>query len=175
MNWERGHVAKGVKVTGVREVNAVLDQIASVHLNTARKELRDGSQAIARDTLIPILKRGAAASGVPIAAAMADTARARKDRIVFVQVGAVNPKLSGFRSGRGRVNYKTTLALGSNYGPTDPDRNHYAVPRNQSGHWVQPTVNADGTYQRVKDEYRALLVDILSKYSSSAALGRSFR
>jgi hypothetical protein len=164
-------MASAVTVKGVREVQAVLDQIATVHLDMAKRELRDGTQQIAQQALIPILKRGAAASGVPIAARMADTARARKDRMVLVRVGAVNPKLSGFRRGQGK--YKTTLALGSNYGPKG-DVNNYAVPRNPSGHWVQPTVNSDGTYAKIKDEYRALLARILGKYSSSSALGRAY-
>jgi len=99
---------------------------------------------------------------------IADTARARKDRIVYVQVGAVNPKLSGFTSTskdhKGRT-FKTGLAIGSNYGPFFPLVNHYAVGRTRSGHWVQPTVNSAGTHRRVQDAYRRLLADILRKYT----------
>jgi hypothetical protein len=157
---------KYFSVSGVAEVNAVLDRIKTTHLDMAKRELRDGSQRIAQEHLIPELKRGAAASGIPIAARMADTSRARKDRMVFVRVGAVNPKLSGFSSGRGKTNYKTTLALGSNYGPVNPDVNHYAVGRNTSGWWVQPTVSSRGTFERVKAAYQQLLGDILGKYGT---------
>jgi len=158
---------KAIRVEGIDAVQAVLRHIAKEDLNMARGALRDGSQQIAQRDLIPELKKGAAASGVPIAPAMADTARARRDRIVFVQVGATNPRLSGFtsrsRDSRGR-SWKTALALGSNYGPTDPDVNHYAVGRTRSGHWVQPTVNSNGTHKRVQDAYRRLLADILRRY-----------
>ena len=158
---------KAIRVEGIDAVQAVLRHIAKEDLNMARGALRDGSQQIAQRDLIPELKKGAAASGVPIAPAMADTARARADRIVVVKVGAVNPKgLSGYRPrsrGTGK-NYRTNLALGSNYGPTDPDVNHYAVGRTRSGHWVQPTVNSNGTHKRVQDAYRRLLADILRRY-----------
>jgi len=153
----------GIQVEGIEAVQAVLGQIASVHLNMARRELREGSQRIAQEHLIPELKRGAAASGVPIAPAMADTARARKDRIVFVQVGAVNPRLSGYRRNAAK-SYRTMLAIGSNYGPIRNDVNHYAVGRTRSGHWVQPTVNSNGTHKRVQEAYRRLLADILRRF-----------
>ena len=156
-----------IQVEGIEAVQAVLAHIAKDKLSMARGELRDGSQAIAQRELIPALKAGAAASGVPIAPAIADTARARKDRIIFVQLGGVNPKLSGYSSrSRGEQGhaFKTALALGSNYGPTDPSVNHYAVGRTRSGHWVQPTVNSNGTHKRVQDAYRRLLADILRKY-----------
>ena len=105
--------------------------------------------------------------GGNMAPRIADTARAKKDRIVFVQLGGVNPQLSGFtsksRDHKGRT-FKTALALGSNYGPTNPNVNHYKVGRTRSGHWVQPTVNSNGTHRRVQDAYRKLLSDILRKF-----------
>ena len=156
-----------IQVEGIEAVQAVLAHIAKDKLSMARGALRDGSQKIATEHLIPALKAGAAASGVPMAPKIAETARARKDRIVYVQVGAVNPKLSGFssksRDAAGRT-FRTALALGSNYGPTDPEVNHYAVGRTRSGHWVQPTVNSAGTHRRVQDAYRRLLADILHRY-----------
>ena len=160
-----------VTVSGVREVQAVLDQIAKVNLNMAKRELRDGTQRIAQRDLIPELKRGAASSGVPIAARIADTSRARKDRLIIVKVGAVNPKLSGFKRGQGK--YKTTVALGSNYGPKG-DFKGYTVDRNPSGWWVQPTVNSNQTFARIKAAYVDLLTDILKKYSSSSGLRRAY-
>lgn len=135
----------------------------------ANRELRDAAGEIARDLLIPQMKRTARSSPVPIARAMAETARAKRDRLIAVQVGGVNPPLSGFKRGvgakraRGRSTssgrdstsrtYRTTLAWGSEFGPkggrTKPSRgnnipsgavNHYKVPRNERGYWVLPAV-----------------------------------
>jgi hypothetical protein len=144
-------------------VNRILGEIEDDLKPTAKKELRKGSQKIAQDQIIPILHRHAAASGVPIAPAMADTARARSDRVVFVRVGGVNPKLSGFK--RGQSKYRTGLAWGSELGPADAKHNHYAVGRRDSGHWVQPAVRAPGTLSAVKDAYADLLNQIIAKYS----------
>lgn len=136
----------------------------------ANRELRDAAGEIARDLLIPQMKRTARSSPVPIARAMAETARAKRDRLIAVQVGGVNPPLSGFKRGvgakraKGRTGgagrdassrtYRTTLAWGSEFGPKGgrqlsmkggafgPPRpiNHYKVPRNERGYWVLPAV-----------------------------------
>lgn len=107
----------------------------------ANRELRHTAGAIAKDVLIPQMKRTARSSPVPIARAMAETARAKSDRVIAVQVGGVNPPLSGFKRGvgikraNGRVGggtrkpggnvrrdatsrtFRTTLAWGSEFGP----------------------------------------------------------
>lgn len=137
----------GVDIHGLKEVQRLLARIAREDLNPAKRDLRQGTKVIANDVLIPALKMSARASGVPIAPAMADTMRTRTDRIINVRVGAVNPKLSGFKKGQGvdkavldaagkrvkgkRVKnmrrrgnaaassqgYRTTLAWGSERGP----------------------------------------------------------
>lgn len=144
------------RVEGLAAVTHVLDTIGKKHLNEARGEIRAESKKIADRILIPALKDAAASSDVPIASAMADTSRARSDRIVFVKVGAVNPKLSGFR--RGQSKYRTGMAWGSERGgPT------YGVGRNP-GYWVRPTVEDRSTVQAAADQYADLLHRVMRKY-----------
>ena len=181
-----------VDIHGLRDVQAVLANIRTQDLNVAKRDLRQGTKKIAQDTLIPALTMAANSSGVPIAPAMAKTMRARTDRIVTVQVGGVNPKLSGFKRGvgakkakvrtiEGRAatsssqSYRTTLAWGSERGPWPGGRaarrdgtrgepvNHYAVPRSRS-HWVVSGAQAPGTFNAVKAAYRDLLRRILREY-----------
>lgn len=168
----------------------MLAKIAREDLNVARRELRQGTKKIANEVLIPALKMSARASGVPIAPKMADTMRTRTDRIINVRVGAVNPKLSGFKKGRGTQNmrrrgnaaassqgYRTTLAWGSERGPwpggyavkKDGSKgapvNHYAVGRSRS-HWVASGAQAPGTWQSLKRAYQNLLNQILRDYGA---------
>jgi hypothetical protein len=144
------------RVEGLAAVTHVLDTIASKHLKDARGEIRTESKKIADRILIPALKRNADAADVPIASRMSDTSRARSDRIVFVKIGAVNPKLSGFR--RGQAKYRTGMAWGSERGgPT------YAVGRNR-GYWVRPTVEDRSTVQDAADQYTAMLHRVFIRY-----------
>jgi len=158
----------------------------------ANRELREAAKSIARDILIPQMKRTARSSPVPIARAMAETARPKSDRLIAVQVGGVNPPLSGFRRGRGvkragsaqtssgrqatSRTYRTTLAWGSEFGPKGgrvlPTRgnnrpggpvNHYKVPRNERGYWVLPAV--EDVRGKARDRYREALDDIVAKYT----------
>lgn len=178
-----------VSVENLKEVTRLLDQIAREDLNPAKRDLRQGTKDIANNYLIPALTMSAFSSGVPIAPAMAGTMRTRTDRFVTVRVGAVNPKgLRGFRAGVGNrradarreamllagrkprgsgtsQSYRTTLAWGSERGPYDTDgTNHYAVPQNKRGYWVQPGVNAHGTLGAVRQAYMNLLDRILRDY-----------
>lgn len=102
----------------------------------ANREMREAARGIAQNLLIPMMKRTARSSPTPQARAMAETARAKSDRLIMVQVGGVNPPLSGFkrgvgtgrrklgaagrsRSGREATSrtFRTTLAWGSEFGP----------------------------------------------------------
>lgn len=148
-----------VRVTGVKDVQAFMrDQIADQDLKPATGELRAGTKAIANDLLIPELKAAAAASGVPIAVAMANTARARADRVVVVKIGAANPKLSGFRRGKD-AKYRTGMAWGSELGGE-----HYGVARNGAGYWVRPLVTGTELFGKTRDAYDDLIGRILAKY-----------
>lgn len=173
--------SRGVSINpqGLRELDAFLrDQIAREDLNPAKRDLRQGTKAIANAELIPVLQQAADASGVPIAPAMARTARTRTDRIVTVRIGAVNPRgLRGFRSGRGQAKAgssgyrtrnsqsdRTTLAYGSDRGPHPSNKvsNPYGVSRNEAGYWVAPGVAA--AFDRVKRAYVDLLGQIMRDY-----------
>jgi len=158
--------AAGSSVTwdNIEIVQLILNRISDDLRPEARKELRKGTQQIAQNLVIPVLQQSAATSGVPIAPAMAATSRARADRVVFVKVGAVNPRLSGFK--RGQSKYRTGMAWGSELGGDDKEH-HYAVGRNPSGYWVQPGVRSPGTLARVKGAYSELLNLIIDKYSRS--------
>ena len=145
-----------VHVNGLESVHAVMKTIAKDDLNPAKGDLRAGTFHIANSIIIPALKTGAANSGVGAAPKIADTARARKDRYVTVKVGAVNPKLSGFKRVDGK--YKTTLAWGSDRGG-----NNYGVARSPSW-WVVPTMESNGTFDQVRTAYSELLGRILRRY-----------
>lgn len=159
----------------------------------ANRELRGAAKDIAKDILIPQMKRTARSSPVKIARAMSETARAKSDRIIAVQVGGVNPPLSGFRRGvgvkraKGRTGgagrdatsrtYRTTLAWGSEFGPLGgrrqpsgnsgvPSRpvNHYKVARNYPrGYWVLPAVQ--DVMVKAAARYREALDDVVAKYT----------
>ena len=169
-----------VTIEGVEDVIAVLREIEDGYLKETNKKLRRYTRLLANTELIPALKLSAAYSDVPIAVAMADTARVKSDRIVVVKIGTTNPKLSGFKSGIGegkaRVrkhkisgtsitsssqSYRTTLAFGSDRGPMG-DINYYSVPRARS-HWVMRTLGGP-TAQRIEDKYRAFIYSALRKY-----------
>lgn len=154
-----------VDIHGIAAVNAVLAKIAKEDLNPARKALRDGSKRIANDTVIPALKIAANASGVPIAPRMADTMRAASDRVVFVRVGGVNPRLSGFRRrSKSSKPYRTTLAWGSELGPYPGAKvNHYDATRSRS-HWAAKGAGSPATWAKAKREYQDLLDRVLREY-----------
>jgi len=159
-----GTASTSVHWDNIEIVQRIFNQISDDLKPTARKELRKGTQDIAKNVLIPVLQKAAEVSPVPIAPAMAATSRARADRVVFVKVGAVNPRLSGFRKGQSK--YRTGMAWGSELGPGNTEHgNHYAVPRNGSGYWVQPGVRSPGTLNQVKDAYIALLNQIVDTYA----------
>jgi hypothetical protein len=175
-----------VKTIGLQKLDAFLrDQIAAEDLNPAKKELRQGTKVIGNDVVIPALKAGAEASGVPQAPAMAATARVRSDRIVFVRIGGVNPKLSGFKRGIGPArraaggktsqSHRTSLAWGSDKGPHPDARapkdgkahagapaNRYSVARRDGGYWVVQSISK--VVPEVREQYNALLGRILNSY-----------
>jgi hypothetical protein len=159
----------------------------------ANRELRMAAKSIGQDLLIPMMKRTARSSPTPQARAMAETARAKADRVVTVQVGGVNPPLSGFKRGRGHKRakgraassgrdassrtFRTTLAWGSEFGPKGGRHmggrpgwrapsgpvNHYKAPRNEGGYWIIPAVK--NVLVPAKRRYEEALDDIIAKYT----------
>jgi hypothetical protein len=85
-------------------------------------QLRRASKQIAAAAL-PVVRSAVAGSPVPQAGAMAATARAKSDRRPVVVVGAVNPKLSGWRRG-GNPRWKGSLAFGAELGGKQAWRVH---------------------------------------------------
>lgn len=178
----RGSGGFNVSFQNADTVKRILGDIEDGMRKEANKELRDAAQQIAR-SLIPSIQGMAAMSPMPIAKKMAETARAKRDRLVVVQVGGVNPKLSGFRSGVGSRrasrttksqlaggrsatsrNYRTTLAWASEMGPYPGSAfNRFRVPRRTSGYYVQPAINAN--MDRAKAEYSEALNKLIRERS----------
>lgn len=157
-------------------IHAILDQIEDGLKYETNREIRQKSKDIATRIVIPQLKRAARSSPAPLARAFAETARAKADRVIVVQIGGVNPPLEGFRRGRGvkratsrtrsgrdatSRNYRTSMAWGSEYGPfPDADVNNYGVPRKEpAGYWVTPGIT--NAIPAVVKEYESYLADLL--------------
>jgi hypothetical protein len=107
-------------------------------------ELRRESKEIATAAL-PTVRRLVAAGRTPQSRKMADTARAKSDRMPIVRIGAVNPKLSGFRRGSNSDRMRGSLAWGVEKGPAGGPRgrlrsNVYGVPRSSGGYVIGPHV-----------------------------------
>lgn len=199
-----GRSTGGMSLTWIngREVQKRMEQIADglawddsgnliSRKTAANRELRTAAKSIATDILIPQMKRTARTAPDKIARAMAETARAKSDRIVVVQVGGVNPPLRGFKRGvghkraRGRTmstgrdstsrNWRTTLAWGSEFGPwpggravkADKSRggfvNHYRVARTSRGYWVIPAIT--DVMGKAQARYGEAVDDIINKYT----------
>lgn len=163
-------------------IHAILDQIEDGLKYETNREIRQKSKEIATRIVIPQLKRAARSSPAPLARAFAETARARADRIIVVQVGGVNPPLEGFRRGRGverattrtrsgrdatSRNYRTSMAWGSEYGPfPGADVNNYGVERREpAGYWVTPGItNAIPAVVKEYEDYLRELLRTRGKY-----------
>lgn len=201
----RGRQATGFEIVwqNAQEVSRRLGQIGDglawddndnlvPRRTAANREMRAAAKSIAQDLLIPQMKRTARVSRTRIAPAMAETARAKSDRLIMVQVGGVNPALSGFRRGVGAKRakgqaasgrdassrtFRTTLAWGSEFGPKGGRSkggrtgwrapsgpvNHYRAPRNESGYWVLPAVR--DVQARAIDRFQRAIDDVIAKYT----------
>lgn len=173
---------RSVRVNNLDEVLWHLEQIEDDYLHETSQKLRRYTAQVANAKVIPALHRGADASSVPQAHKMSRTARAKRDRLVTVVIGSVNPDLSGFKSGVGKKqsarlalrkgghskssqSYRTTLAWGSDRGPhPSSEVNHYGVPRKERGYWVMRTITGGSLLNEVKDAYEAFLTAAISKY-----------
>lgn len=201
----RGRQATGFEIVwqNAQEVSRRLGQIGDglawddndnlvPRRTAANREMRAAAKSIAQDLLIPQMKRTARVSRTRIAPAMAETARAKSDRLIMVQVGGVNPALRGFRRGVGAKRakgqaasgrdassrtFRTTLAWGSEFGPKGGRSkagrtgwrapsgpvNHYRAPRNESGYWVLPAVR--DVQARAIDRFQRAIDDVIAKYT----------
>ena len=161
----------------------------------ANREMRQAAKRIAKDVLVPEMQRTASSAPVPIARAMAATARAKSDRLIMVQVGGVNPPLSGFRRGigtkrralgaAGRTSgkreatsrtFRTTLAWGSEFGPKGgrarPSRGAN-TPSGPVNHYKVPRKEAgywvlpavDDVHDRATGRWEDAVNHIIDKYT----------
>lgn len=165
----RDRAGLGVTFQNANLVQTIMAEIEDGLGKEANRFLRDASQDIARDVLIPQLKRAARSSPMRMARAFADTAVPRRDRIVMVQIGGRTPALAGIKRGVGigKVGDRKTaggraattrnvvagMAWGSEYGPfpnsrarrkdgtAGADKNTYGQPRRDpQGYWVTQAV-----------------------------------
>ena len=175
----------GVTVTfqNLQLIRDIMGEVETSLRKEANAELRAASKKIARDVLIPQLKRSARSSPMKMARAFADTAQPRSDRVVMVQVGGRNPQLSGFKRGfgskkataagkktaSGRLatssNYAASMAWGSEYGPyPGADVNTYGQPRRDpGGYWI--TQGITSSIPAAVKEYEEALNSIIDRYS----------
>lgn len=105
-----------------------------------RSEARGLADWLASTTVAPLVRRGPA----PQSAKMADTIRTKADRMPVIRLGAVNPKLSGWRPGQaGNRRWRGSLAWGIERGPASPV-NRYRVSRNTRGWILGPSMDVIG-------------------------------
>ena len=129
-------------------------------------DIRGQAQQVAAK-MLPDIKRALGGAPAPQAAGVAGTARAKRDRIPVVRVGAVNPKLSGFRKRRASNRLgKGSVAWGVERGPAGGHRgsggaNFYGVPRNPGGYAIGPRLPQ--ITAGVVEDYQAVVADVLRR------------
>ena len=147
---------------------ANLHDLDASRVRLANSQLRSEAKALAdrfgSGEVAPLI----AANGGPQGPAMADTIRPKADRMPIVRIGAVNPKLSGFRSGRRRgpasarrridpSRWKGSLAWGVEFGPhPSSGHNRYGRGRRGGGYAIGP--NLDMLLGKLAPAYAPLLV-----------------
>lgn len=156
-----GGAALVIGMEGVDESLAILTRAgADLHgLETGRVyeansflrgEARGLADWLARTTIAPMVRRGPA----PQSAKMADTIRTKADRMPVVRLGAVNPKLSGWRRNAENRRYRGSLAWGVERGPASPV-NRYGIARNAGGYIIGPNLDLIG--RRVAPRYAPIV------------------
>ena len=161
-----------IAVMNAETVNAIVGSVAKELKTNTNSQIRQAAKDIAKNVLKPALDDAKKNAPLKLAAHM--EVRPKTDRLVAVQIGSVNPKgLKGFqRNKKGSRYARSVLAWGSEMGPkggrrkpTKPGQsrpqgpiNHYGVPRNEKGYWVQPTVNRKMPV--IVDAYNTAIWDI---------------
>ena len=88
------------------------------------------------------------------------TTRAKRDRMVVVQVGAVNPRLSGFgRRKSGNKWWRGSLAWGVEKGNYPGTRDEYGIGRSSGGFGIGRRL--DVITDKAADEYARLMARIV--------------
>lgn len=123
--------------------------MANSNLRASAKKLAD---EFGRATVAPLVS----AHGGGIGPKMADTIRPKADRIPIVRIGAVNPKLSGYKRGS-NPRWKGSLAWGAEFGPhPSSQRNRYGRPRSSNGYILGP--RTEMLARELVPRYQPLLV-----------------
>lgn len=161
-----GGGAVTVEVDGVAESLAILTRAGAnlrgldtgnVYMANAdlRYRARMLADDLARTTVAPLLRSAPAPQGAKIA----DTLRAKSDRMPVVIIAARNPRLSGWRPGRaGNSRWRGSIAWGVERGPASPV-NRYRIPRRPGGYVLGP--NKQLIADRSRDRYRGIVADAL--------------
>jgi hypothetical protein len=145
-----------VQIIGLKEVLRMFNDLDGELRKTANGELRQAARKIADDLQQKVQSSGGGPA--PQGAAVAQTARARNDRIVKVAVPGVNIRFSRESVGGSR---RGAVAFGANYGPAG-SINYYKVARNTSGYFVEPAV--DDVMNLADERYMTALDSILRRY-----------
>lgn len=139
------------------------------------RELRQQVKIMSDGVIVPALRRQAGISGDALTDRMAATARSKQDRLPVVKVGAVNPRISGFRRTKTGVRNRArgALAWGSERGPWAPDApsglgkrvGRYARPRNPGGYWVSQAIGNPFVQRRIVAAYGEVVDAIFAKWA----------
>ena len=140
------------------KAGAQLHDLDTSQVRLANSQLRAEAKTLAdtfgKDVIAPLV----ADHGGPQGPKLADTIRPKADRLPIVRIGAVNPKLSGFKSRRGgSARHKGSLAWGVEFGPHPAStRNVYGRPRSDGGYVLGPRMD------RLAEQLAPLYVPMLA-------------
>ena len=131
-------------------------------------DIRGRAQEVAAK-MLPDIKQALGASPAPQAGKVAATARAKRDRIPVVRIGAVNPKLQGFskrkaynRRGKGSVAWGVERGpAGGHKGGPGAGSDFYGMARKPSGYAIGPRL-PQITAGVVRD-YQEVVADVLRR------------
>lgn len=155
-------------VIDLQGLESVLQDIQYLDADIRRlvnKPLRQDAKRIA-ETARPLVESLVRRGPAPQSRAMAATVRARADRMPVIAVGAVNPRLSGFKRGGQARRYKGSIAWGVEKGPAGGPRRHsrggprrrsnvYRIARSSRGYVIGPNM------ERIADAVVPAYADVL--------------
>ena len=172
-----GNGMASVEIEGINECLKKFSQLEGDLRKEANRELRAAAKEIALREVMPALPGWASRAPQPrLAAAIAEGARVRSDRMISVRLGSVVPQVSGFKKSRIMKRKKqnmAALAWGSEVGPNGghtpgsksggEGTNFYAGGgRESGGKWIKP--NIDEIAPKAVDHYKDALLAIMRKY-----------
>lgn len=119
-------------------LNQLVRELRGPMFRDVNRELRAMAKPIAA-AILPDLAEAVRRSQAPQAAKIAATLRVKSDRVPVISIGAVNPRLSGFKRGAAAKRNRGSIAHGVVYGPlggrrdTPAHENHYRIVRDPRG------------------------------------------